>query len=176
MRKAMMATPGDIPQFRQPTLDAVGLFEELRLGYALVGGVAAMFYGRSRFTEDIDFVVQAEHMQTLAERSDAMRKWHFDPNCTWMLYHESGVDIDIWKDEFADEIVGRAKTIELMGTNLKIAEPHDLIAMKLRAGRLQDDYDISEIIRGTPIDDEIVKARVTAEQFEHYLSVKQRVT
>jgi len=39
--------------YPQPLLDAVRLFDELGIGYALIGGVAAMHYGRSRFTEDV---------------------------------------------------------------------------------------------------------------------------
>src|SRR4051812_6619865 len=93
------------PALRQPLIDAVGLFEHLQLGYALVGGVAAMYYGRRRFTEDIDFVVAPGHMELLAANSTIMQQHHFDASCTHMLYHDSGVDIDIWKDEFSAAII-----------------------------------------------------------------------
>ena len=159
----------------QPLLDAVSLFEELTIAYALVGGIAAMCYSRARFTEDLDFVAASGHGDVLARNTDAMHKHHFDPSCTWKLYHESGVEVDLWKDEFADQIVLRSVAIELAGRKVKVAEVHDLIAMKPRAGRLQDDYDISEILKGTAVDDEVVRSRVTAEQFEHYLAVKLRV-
>ena len=38
--------------YARPLLDAAGLFDELRIGYALIGGIAAMHYSRPRFTED----------------------------------------------------------------------------------------------------------------------------
>ena len=167
---------GDAVPYARPLLDAVALFEELGIAYALIGGVASMYYGRARFTEDLDFVAASGHRDAFDRNGDAMRRHGFDPSSTWKLYHQSGVEIDLWKDEFSDEIVRRAVEAELVGRRVRVAEPHDLIAMKLRAGRLQDDYDISEILRGpTAVDDAVVQARVTPEQFAHYLSVKQRV-
>ncbi len=159
---------------QRPLLDAVGLFDHLQLGYALVGGIAAMYYGRQRFTEDVDFAVVPGHMDVLAANAAIMKEHHFDPSCTYKLYHDSGIDVDIWKDEFSAEIVGRAKEADLGGQRVRIADAHDLIAMKLRAGRIQDDYDISQIVRGTPIDDAVVQQRVTSEQFARYLELKRR--
>lgn len=162
------------PSLTQPLLDAVALFEHLLLGYALVGGVAAMYYGRQRFTEDVDFVVVPGHMDVLGGNGSIMKEHHFDPSCTFKLYHDSGVDVDIWKDQFAAEIIERAKIAQLSGSQVRIADPHDLIAMKLRAGRIQDDYDISEVIKASSIDEQIVEQRVSAEQFAHFLEIKRR--
>lgn len=169
----MSTNETSVPYF-DALADAVGLFDELKIGYALIGGVAAMFYGRARFTEDLDFVAVTGHANVLEQNSKVMRKFHFDPACTWKLYHESGVDIDIWKDKFSDEIAERAVGVNLNGQTVHIVELHDLIAMKLRAGRLQDDYDISEAIKASKIDDEIVRNRVSQEQFQHYLEIKRR--
>jgi len=57
---------------------------------------------------------------------------------------------------------------------VKIVEPNDLVAMKLRAGRPQDDYDISELIRSGMAEVAIVKSRVTSEQFERFVTLQQR--
>src|SRR6476619_4631017 len=105
LRETLMgnAPQGPLP-YSGPLLDAVGLFDDLAIGYALVGGVASMYYGRSRFTEDVDFVAAAKHHEVFAANPEAMKEHHFDSGCTWKLYHESGVDIDIWKDEHADAI------------------------------------------------------------------------
>jgi hypothetical protein len=160
--------------YEQALADGAGLFDELHIGYALVGGVAAMYYGRARFTEDLDFAAASGHMDVLGKHPGVMQRYHFYPTCTWKLYHDSGVQIDIWKDSHSDEIVQRAAKVKLAGREINIADAHDLIAMKLRAGRLQDDYDISETIKGTPIDDEKIRAEVTAEQLQHYLEIKRR--
>src|SRR5687767_5554986 len=84
--------------YAQPLLDAVSLFETIGVGYALVGGIAAMYYGRARFTEDVDFVAVTGHMDRFAAHPAEMERHHFDPSCTYKLYHQSGVQVDLWKD------------------------------------------------------------------------------
>jgi len=159
---------------QQPLEDAVALFDALKIPYALIGGIAAMLYGRSRFTEDVDFVAAAAHEKILAAHPEIMRQHHFDPVSTWKLYHESGIEIDIWKDEFSDQIAARARTIQFHGRSMRVADVHDLIAMKLRADRPQDDYDISEIIKKTPVEEAVIQNRITAEQFSRYGDIKRR--
>jgi len=171
----LMTQPQPPSDLTQALLDAVALFEELDIGYALVGGIAAMYYGRSRFTEDADFVAAAGHEPTLAAHGDAMCKHHFDPDCTWKLYHASGAQIDLWKDEHSDGIVHRAREASIAGRTIRIADPHDLIAMKLRADRPQDDYDISEIVRRQPIDDDLLRMAVTADQFSAFERIRRRI-
>jgi hypothetical protein len=154
--------------YAQPLLDAVSLFEELGVSYALIGGIAAMYYGRARFTEDVDFIAAPGHMEILAAHPAELDKHHFQPTHSDEHRHQSGVRVDIWKDEHADAIIQRAKSVELAGRLLRVIEPHDLIAMKLRARRLKDDYDISEIAKKTAIDPERLKQLVTPEQFQQF--------
>jgi hypothetical protein len=156
-------------------VDAATLFTELQINYALVGGLAAMLYGRARFTEDVDFVAAGGHEATLAAHSQEMRAHHFDPACTWKLYHDSGVTIDLWKDAFADGIAQRAREITVGGHLIRVAEVHDLIAMKLRAGRFQDDYDISEILKANRIDESVLAERVTAPELERFGAIRRRL-
>jgi hypothetical protein len=174
-REALMGNGSDaqVP-YAQPLLDAVELFERLQIGYALVGSVAAMYYGRARFTEDLDFVAASGHQEVLTKNPDVMRANHFDPSCTWKLYHESGVEIDIGKDEHAHSIVQRARPVQLAGRTVQIAEVNDLVAMKLRAGRLQDDYDVSEMFRAGRIDEARVQSLVSVDEFAHFLEIKSR--
>ncbi|MEM9882998.1 MAG: hypothetical protein AAF800_08790 [Planctomycetota bacterium] len=154
--------------------DAVSLFRELKIGYALVGGLAAMVHGRSRYTEDVDFVAEPGHESVLAEHPDAMSRHGFDPTCTWKLYHRSGIAIDLWKDKHAAGVVERAVRRKLGPRFAKVAEPHDLIAMKLRADRPQDDYDISQVLSRQSIDDAVVRRRVTAGQFRRFRAIRER--
>jgi hypothetical protein len=160
--------------YAQPLLDAVSLFEELGIGYALIGGIAAMYYGRARFTEDVDFVARPGHMEILAVHPAEVEKHHFDPTCTFKLHHQSGVQVEIRKDDHADGIIERANPVELAGRMVQVIEAHDLIAMKLRARRLKDDYDISQIAQKTAIDPERLKALVTPEQLEIFNQLKFR--
>lgn len=160
--------------YEQPALDAIELFDELRIDYALIGGVAAMYYGRRRFTEDIDFVVIAGHQDVLAANPEAMERHHFAANCTYKLYHQSGVQVDLWKDEFSDEIVRRSIEVQFAGRKCRLVELHDLIAMKLRAARLDDDSDIAHMIRNNQIDELRLRSLVTPDNFAHFESIKLR--
>lgn len=171
----MQDTPDDLDLAR-PMLDAVALFESLNIDYALIGGLAAMYYGRARFTEDVDFITHDTAEQHLANNPDTMHRHHFDPTCTWKLYHESGIEIDLWRDPFVADMIARSCDAQLAGRTIRIVDPHDLIAMKLRAARPQDDYDISEILKRAEIDDHIVQARVASEEFAHFLQIKARST
>ena len=157
-----------------PLRDAVTLFSRLHIQYALIGGLAAMRYGRLRATEDVDFVAAPEHQEILRANPEAMRACHFDPGTTWKLYHDSGVEIDIWKDEHSAEIAARASTIQFATHEVRIAEIHDLLAMKLRAARIQDDYDVSEMLKHAAIDESVLRHRVTPEQFRRFLDIKRR--
>lgn len=160
--------------YAQPLLDAVSLFEELNIGYALIGGVAAMYYGRARFTEDVDFVAVSGHMDVLTAHPAEMEKHHFDPTCAHKLYHQSGVQVDVWKDEHSDAIVQRAHEVQLAGRRVRLIEPHDLIAMKLRAGRLKDDYDVWEIASRIAIDLGRLQSLVSPEEFARFESIRGR--
>jgi len=155
--------------------DAVALFTTLKISYALIGGIAAMTYGRSRFTEDVDFVAAENHQDILAANPEVMRACHFDPGCTWKLYHESGVEIDIWKDEHSNGIAARARSVLLGDQTVMVADVHDLIAMKLRAGRFQDDYDISEILKRNALQESTLRGLVSAQEYARFVSIKNRV-
>jgi len=170
----MEEKPADWIPYAQPLLDAVLLFEELGIGYALVGGIAAMYYGRSRFTEDVDFLAVAGHMDIFAAHPAEMEKHHFDPTCTYKLYHRSGVQVDLWKDHHADQIVTRSHAVELAGRKVQMVDILDLISMKLRARRLKDDYDISQIVQNNSIDEERLKALVTPEEFAWFEQIRKR--
>ncbi len=159
----------------QPMVDAMELFTRLNISYALIGGIAAMVYGRSRFTEDVDFVAASNHQNILSANPDAMSACRFDPSCTWKLYHTSGITLDIWKDQFSDQIAARAHDIQIAGRTLRIADVHDLIAMKLRAARFQDDYDISEILRQTSVNDETLRPLITLHEAEHFAAIRERL-
>jgi hypothetical protein len=157
-----------------PLHDAVSLFSALNIPYALVGGIAAMLYGRMRATEDVDFVASASHQEILRANPQVMRQFHFYPECTWKLYHDSGVEIDIWKDEYSQDIAARAGTVPFDGREVRIADVHDLLAMKLRAARIKDDYDVSEILQHATINESVLQQRVNPEQFQRFLDIKSR--
>ncbi len=173
-QRELLMQPSPPADLTRAMLDAVALFESLQINYALVGGIAAMCYGRARFTEDVDFIAAPDHQAILDANPRMMREHHFDPTCTWKLYHVSGMQIDIWKDEFVAGMIQRAATTTLAGRAIRIVDVHDLIAMKLRAGRQQDDYDLSEICKHTAIDESLLRSLTLHESFERFLTIKRR--
>ena len=46
--------------------------DELGVAYALAGGLALLFYGLRRFTEDVDLLVSPEGLKTIHERLDGL--------------------------------------------------------------------------------------------------------
>ncbi|MCY2953362.1 MAG: hypothetical protein NTU53_15490 [Planctomycetota bacterium] len=175
-RNAIIGEPaGEAIAYVQPLLDVIRLFEELGIKYAIVGGIAATYYGGKRFSEGPDFVIASEDSQVLERKGEVMRRHRFALSNESELRHASGVEGKLWIDGHADEVVERACVRRIAGRLIRVADVHDLIAMQLRADRVQDDYDISEILKKTAVDDEVVRARVTTEQFGHYLAVKQRI-
>lgn len=173
-RELLMTGGTSDAAYSAPLLDAVAMFERLGIGYALAGGIAAMYYGRARFTEDVEFVAASGHRDILERNPEVMREFHFDPSCTWKLYHESGTDVDIWKDEYADELVSRACSVRMAGREVRIVEAHDLVAMKLRAGRMQDEYDVFEIIRHIDLNEDLIGRYVTAQQWAMFGRIAER--
>lgn len=174
MRELLMAGGrSDVP-YSAALLDAVAMFERLGIGYALAGGIAAMYYGRARFTENVEFVAASGHREILERNPEVIREFHFDPSCTWKLYHESGTDVDIWKDEFADDLVSRACSAKMAGREVRTVEVHDLVAMKLRAGRMQDEYDIFEIIRHVHLNEDLIERYVTAQHRATFRRIAER--
>ena len=153
-RAALLGQSEDSSDYCGELLNAVKIFERLNEPYALAGAVASMYYGRARFTEELEFVTSGKLTELLALKL--------------------GNSVRFWDDASSKEIIARARQADLEGYSIKIVEPHDLIAMKLRVGRLEDDYDISQIVQNTAIDGSHLQQRVTPEQFQHFLDVKKR--
>jgi hypothetical protein len=160
--------------YAQPLLDAVELFDELGIGYALIGGIAAMYYGRARFTEDVDFVAVTGHMDILAAHPEIMERHRFDPSYTYKLDHRSGVQVDLWKDQHSDEIIRKSHAITLAARSIQMIDLIDLLAMKLRTRRLKDDYDVSQIIKANSIDEARLRSLVTADEFAWFEAIRKR--
>ena len=113
-------------------------------------------------------------MDVLSTHPIEIKNHHFSPDCARKLYHKSGIQVDLWNDEYANQIVQRSIDAQLAGRVIRIIHPVDLIAMKLRAQRLKDDCDISQIILNTPLDEAQLALSVTPEQLAHFALIKKR--
>ena len=124
------------------------ILDELDMPYIITGGIAVFVWGRPRFTDDIDIVVElktekidqlAEKLQSLSEASyvdanmmrDALRhqgEFNFIDGST-------GVKVDFWiskEDEFNRNRFARKVTKNILGKDIYFISPEDLILAKLR--------------------------------------------
>ena len=131
-----------------------------KISYALVGGLAASLHGRLRTTEDVDLIVLLDvhgALRFLHELNPAQFRPYF-PEAETVLRQSfilalehvvTGVTLDlaVGVSGFEQQIVRRAKPVEIAGRAIHIATAEDLIVMKTLAGRPQDEQDIAGIIQ-----------------------------
>jgi hypothetical protein len=157
--------------------DVVGRFDEVGIEYFLVGSLATMYYGRPRFTQDVDLVVrikakQVSHFETLFPLEDyycpprevlhdeVIRRGSFN-----LIHQNSGIKVDVVIDKetaFYQSEFSRRKKMEIApGLFVYIATPEDLILKKLayyREGQSEKHLnDIRDIMVNVRIDEDYIK-------------------
>ncbi|HPI39562.1 MAG TPA: hypothetical protein PLJ21_02080 [Pseudobdellovibrionaceae bacterium] len=157
--------------------DVVDRFDEASIEYFLVGSLAAMYYGRPRFTQDVDLVVrikarqisQFENLFQIDEyycppkevlHDEIIRRGSFN-----LINQSSGIKVDIVIDKetaFYNSEFSRRKKLEIApGINVFIASPEDLILKKLeyyREGQSEKHLnDIRDIIMNVKIDETYIQ-------------------
>lgn len=129
--------------------------------FVLVGGFAAVLHGSDRVTTDIDlaFAPDPDNLEHLVEalrplrpilpRARAYREDHWDARALggpWIRLRTDAGVVDLMRrlpgiDSF-DGLWNRAVSVELFGTQVRVACVEDLIQMKENTGRARDRYDI----------------------------------
>lgn len=135
------------------------VFEERRVPYALIGGLAVAAWGAPRATEDIDVLAD---VSPFPELDAALRAAGFDVE--WRrgapedpiplllrLHRPDGPDIDVlcatraWEREMLDRSI-RIRIPE--GSETSVIALEDLIVLKLMAGGPGDLADVSSLLEG----------------------------
>ncbi len=150
-------------EFPEYLLDGVRQLTEAldarRIKYALIGGLAAAYRGRPRFTEDVDLLLQVPQItlpglldelraRGFAFETDvAIREWTRE-SMTVMSFH--GVRIDWLKPALLayQHVLDQAFLEDWFGHPVLVATAEGLILMKLLAFRLQDQVDIENLLAG----------------------------
>lgn len=157
--------------------DVATRFDEAGIEYFLVGSLATMYYGRPRFTQDVDLVVRIKAKQVsqfeclfpIEEyycppkevlHDEVIRRGSFN-----LINQSSGIKIDLvidketdfYKSEFA-----RRKKLEIApGIEIFVASPEDLILKKLdyyREGQSEKHLnDIRDIMVNLKVDEAYIK-------------------
>jgi len=155
-------------------LDFQTIFKELNglgIDYLVVGGLAVNFHGVPRMTYDIDVMVLLEPENILKlvtkltqwgykpkipvdprDLADEMKRnsWTFEKGMKTLNFYSETLpigEIDIIIDTPIpyEELRNRAIRIELQDERIPVASIHDLIELKLRAGRKQDLADVEHL-------------------------------
>ena len=116
--------------------DAVDALEEERIPYVLCGGLASTLLGRSRTTDDVDVLVEADD----AERAlEVLARAGFETERTnpqWIFKAEKdGIPIDLvfWLKGgivVDEEMLARAVERDLGGRRVRVIPPEDLFVIK----------------------------------------------
>jgi hypothetical protein len=155
-------------------LDFQTIFKELnriRIDYLVVGGLAVNFHGVPRMTYDIDLMVLLES-QNILRLVTQLTHWGYKPKIpidprdladetkrnSWVrekgmkalnFYSETlpigEIDILIETPIPYEELKSRAIKVELQDEKIPTVSIHDLIELKLRAGRKQDLADVEHL-------------------------------
>lgn len=140
-------------------LDTVRVLDQLRVPYALVGGVAVGVHsGMPRATLDVDFAVpsSADRAHIAAALQQAGYRLVGTHAHSINFRHHSGEPVQLAIDPGFDSMIERAEVLSLAGIDARVVGRSDLIAMKERAAadpalrpskRLRDQADI-ELLKG----------------------------
>lgn len=148
----------------QPFHDFIRLFDELRVPYALIGGLAVSVHGIPRPTHDLDFTISIDRSQLprLYEESEKLGYSVSDSHASGWVDSVAGmppvrvrqwiqgkaIDIDIFLSEsrFPESLIERRLQLEVDGVAAWVATPEDLILLKLVAARPRDIGDVLDIL------------------------------
>ncbi len=152
--------------------DTTNRLQSAGIEYYLVGSLAAMQYGRPRFTNDIDIVAQIQASQINAfEKLFDIEEYYCPPKEVItdevirggmfnLIHQSSGVKIDIVplkRTEFAASEFSRRRKVEVLpGLDVYIASAEDIILKKLdyyrEGGSDKHLTDIRGILAETEVD------------------------
>lgn len=132
---------------RHLLLKIVRILNKLDIPYIVTGGIAVFVWGRPRFTDDIDIVVElkTEKIEQLTRELLRVSKASYaDANMMRdALRHQgefnfidgaTGVKVDFWvskEDEFNHSRFARKITQKILGEDVSFISPEDLILAKL---------------------------------------------
>ena len=131
-------------------------------------------HGVSRATQDIDLLTTSREclrdefwkpLRDAGMEIDVREGEHDDPLAGVVRIHSAtqgtSIDIIIGRSSWQTSITARAQTRDVDGVALPVAEPSDLVLLKLYAGGMQDRWDIAQLLATSTSLANRVDARVT---------------
>ncbi len=130
-------------------MEMVANCKQLKLDYAVMGGIAVRVHGIPRPTYDVDFElnVDQERLEKFFDLASA-QGYMIDVKLKTYLAGNQSVDVDIFINEtnFQQSLMSRRKAIEFEGQAIDFVTPEDLILFKLIASRPRDLGDVADVL------------------------------
>lgn len=147
----------------RPLLDLGRWLDAIQAQAVVVGGVAASFLGRPRFTQDIDALaiisdsewaaaVAAAGNYGIAPRIDDAVEFAHQSRVLLLRHQESQIDIDVILGglPFEEDAVTNGKRYLIGGVSVRLPKVEDLMIMKAVAHRPRDLQDIEGLLQAHP--------------------------
>jgi predicted nucleotidyltransferase len=137
--------------------EATDIMDNHGYNYVVFGGIAVWAYGRQRLTKDIDLLFKPDEADgaLLALLKNGWTTKRTDENWLYQATKDNAqVDLIFQaKGDFAltDEIISRARALNISGYEFKVISPEDLILIKIFAIkeiRPADWYDAISVLEG----------------------------
>lgn len=148
----------------------------------LFGAQAALLYGASRLTADVDVTLHLPSSLTTAALVDGLGAQGFQvrianpafiaqTRVVPVVHTPSGLpaDLVIAGPGFEEEFLRRAVPHEIEGVSVPVAAPEDIVAMKLLAARPKDFDDVVSILMAQGKQFDMALARTVIQQLESSL-------
>ncbi len=144
--------------YQEVVKKVIRLLVKAKIPYAIVGGLAAGYYGTARSTRDVDVIVtvdrkSAEQLVKFAKTAGFVA---VKPEVLtlvrvsnrFVMESSDGYRIDFWlaKTNYDKVALKRRRRGRIYGRYAWIVAPEDLILQKLRAGRPRDVADVIGVL------------------------------
>lgn len=133
-------------------------FQSAKVEYAMIGRTAAVYYGLSAVTFDVDIVLALvpgnalrffkalKHLRVISQLPSKMEMDLFESQKV-TRFGIGGLTIDVlkWQEGFSKASWRRVKKVRYRGVTIRIAHLHDLIETKSGTGRRKDMADVRQL-------------------------------
>jgi hypothetical protein len=164
-------------------LDALSrALADLKVNWYLFGAQAALLYGASRLTADVDVTLHLPSGVTTAALAESLNGRGFrvrsdDPafiaqtRVVPVVHEASGLpaDLVIAGPGLEEAFLQRAITHQIEGVSVPVAAPEDIVVMKVLAGRPKDFEDVVSILTALGKRFDINLTRTVLQQLEDAL-------